>query len=206
MLHSLYRIADLCVVPSIYEPFGLVALEAMASRLPVHRRRHRRAARGRPQRATSACASARATRARSRAMMTRVLTDDALRDRLVAEASEHVLRFDWADVARQTAAVYGSRRAASAAATREAPPDRGAPVACAACPSCCWSGDGGLDIRDLVRALERQAPEGVTVRSAPGLLTPCATATASSATPPGGAARPSWSSRPAAPTSPTTRC
>jgi glycogen(starch) synthase len=25
---------------------------------------------------------------------------------LVAEASEHVLRFDWADVARQTAGVY----------------------------------------------------------------------------------------------------
>ncbi len=33
-LHSLYRIADLCVVPSIYEPFGLVALEAMASGCP----------------------------------------------------------------------------------------------------------------------------------------------------------------------------
>ena len=31
VLHSLYRIADVCVVPSIYEPFGLVALEAMAS-------------------------------------------------------------------------------------------------------------------------------------------------------------------------------
>src|SRR5439155_4567487 len=31
ILHSLYRVADLCVVPSIYEPFGLVALEAMAS-------------------------------------------------------------------------------------------------------------------------------------------------------------------------------
>ena len=31
ILHSLYRIADLTVVPSIYEPFGLVALEAMAS-------------------------------------------------------------------------------------------------------------------------------------------------------------------------------
>src|SRR3954451_20247512 len=28
VLHSLYRIADLTVVPSIYEPFGLVALEA----------------------------------------------------------------------------------------------------------------------------------------------------------------------------------
>ncbi len=34
VLHSLYRIADLCVVPSIYEPFGLVALEAMASGCP----------------------------------------------------------------------------------------------------------------------------------------------------------------------------
>jgi hypothetical protein len=34
VLHSLYRIADLCVVPSIYEPFGLVALEAMASSCP----------------------------------------------------------------------------------------------------------------------------------------------------------------------------
>lgn len=31
MLHSLYRISDVCIVPSIYEPFGLVALEAMAS-------------------------------------------------------------------------------------------------------------------------------------------------------------------------------
>src|SRR3954453_23708527 len=30
-LHSYSRIADLCVVPSLYEPFGLVALEAMAS-------------------------------------------------------------------------------------------------------------------------------------------------------------------------------
>ena len=40
-------------------------------------------------------------------MVERLLTDDALRERLVAEASEHVLRFDWADIARQTADVYG---------------------------------------------------------------------------------------------------
>jgi glycogen(starch) synthase len=39
-------------------------------------------------------------------MAEQLLTDDALRVRLVAEAGEHVLRFDWADVARQTAVVY----------------------------------------------------------------------------------------------------
>jgi hypothetical protein len=34
------------------------------------------------------------------------LLDDPLRERLVAERSLHVLRFDWNDVARRTAAVY----------------------------------------------------------------------------------------------------
>ncbi len=34
VLHSLYSIADLTVVPSLYEPFGFVALEAMASGCP----------------------------------------------------------------------------------------------------------------------------------------------------------------------------
>ncbi len=37
-----------------------------------------------------------------------MLTDDAVRDQLVAEAREHVLRFDWGEVARQTLGVYGS--------------------------------------------------------------------------------------------------
>jgi glycogen(starch) synthase len=40
------------------------------------------------------------------AMAERVLTDESLRDRLVAEAQEHVLTFDWADVATQASAVY----------------------------------------------------------------------------------------------------
>jgi glycogen(starch) synthase len=39
-------------------------------------------------------------------MVERLLTDQDLRDRLVAEASEHVLRFDWGDIARRTASVY----------------------------------------------------------------------------------------------------
>jgi len=45
-------------------------------------------------------------------MAEQLLSDDALRDRLVAEAGEWVLRFDWADVARQTAEVYGDLRGA----------------------------------------------------------------------------------------------
>ena len=31
----LYRTADICIVPSLYEPFGIVALEAMAAKTPV---------------------------------------------------------------------------------------------------------------------------------------------------------------------------
>ena len=49
-------------------------------------------------------------------MIERLLSDDELRDRLVAEASEHVLSFDWADVARSTATVYGDAIASYATA------------------------------------------------------------------------------------------
>lgn len=31
----LFRTADVCVIPSLYEPFGIVALEAMAARTPI---------------------------------------------------------------------------------------------------------------------------------------------------------------------------
>ena len=105
VLHGLYRVADLTVVPSIYEPFGLVALEAMASGCPClvadtgglrevvpHERAGLRFRAGDPDALAAAAA--------------RLLTDRELRERLVAEASAHVLRFDWDDVAERTAAVY----------------------------------------------------------------------------------------------------
>jgi glycogen synthase len=106
MLHSLYRVAEIVIVPSIYEPFGLVALEAMASGclcvvadtgglrevvpgdgIVGHRFRSRDAA------ALSA-------------VLEEVLADDERRAQVVAEAREHVLRFDWVEVARRTAQVY----------------------------------------------------------------------------------------------------
>src|SRR5436309_9285051 len=39
-------------------------------------------------------------------MVERLLVDEHLRERLVAEASEHVLRFDWDDIAQRTHATY----------------------------------------------------------------------------------------------------
>ncbi|MGI9095426.1 MAG: glycosyltransferase family 4 protein [Thermoleophilaceae bacterium] len=113
VLHSLYRIADLTVVPSIYEPFGLVALEAMASGCPCLVADTGGLREVVPNENVG-------LRFRSRdpeslgQMAERLLTDAGLRDRLVAEASEHVLTFDWADVARQAAELYGEVLTASA--------------------------------------------------------------------------------------------
>jgi glycogen(starch) synthase len=47
-------------------------------------------------------------------MIEKMLTDPELRRRLIAEAREHVLKFDWAEVARETSAVYDELIAAAA--------------------------------------------------------------------------------------------
>ncbi len=105
-LHSLYRIADLCVVPSIYEPFGLVALEAMASGCPciVADTGGLREVVPAGERVGLRFNGGDAVHLGT--MIERLLTDEQLRERLVAEASEHVLGFDWSDVARRTRGVY----------------------------------------------------------------------------------------------------
>jgi glycogen(starch) synthase len=106
MLHSLYRVADLCIVPSIYEPFGLVALEAMASGcLTIV------ADTGGLREVVPGDGTV-GRRFRSRdseslaATLEDVLADDEARERLVAEAREHVLQFDWETVGRETHGIY----------------------------------------------------------------------------------------------------
>jgi glycogen(starch) synthase len=119
VLHSLYRIADLTVVPSIYEPFGLVALEAMASGCPCIVADTGGLREVVPNRDVGLRFRSQSPRSLAH-WVARVLTDDALRDQLIAEASEHVLRFDWTDISVQTAAVY--RRVAAACPVQVAEP------------------------------------------------------------------------------------
>jgi glycogen(starch) synthase len=117
MLHALYRVADLCIVPSIYEPFGIVALEAMASGclcIVADTGGLREVVPG--DETVGLRFPARDAEA-LRVQLERVLEDDAERARLVAEAREHVLAFDWSEVARQTRSVYDAL-APQAAATR----------------------------------------------------------------------------------------
>ena len=46
-------------------------------------------------------------------MIERMLTDAELRERLIAEASDHVLGFDWVDVASETRELYDEALVAS---------------------------------------------------------------------------------------------
>ncbi len=105
VLHSLYRIADVCVVPSIYEPFGLVALEAMASGCPCIVADTGGLREVVPHEEAGLRFTARDPDSLVE-MVERVFRDHDLRERLVAEAAEHVLRFDWGDVAARTAEIY----------------------------------------------------------------------------------------------------
>jgi glycogen synthase len=108
MLHSLYRVAEIVIVPSIYEPFGLVALEAMASGclcVVADTGGLREVVPGDgtvgvrfPSRDSDALQE----------VLERFLADDEGRARVVADARDHVLRFDWVEVARRTLEVYSA--------------------------------------------------------------------------------------------------
>jgi len=106
VLHSLYPIADICVVPSIYEPFGLVALEAMASGCPCIVADTGGLREVVPDDGAGLRFRPRDPEALAEVAI-RVLRDEDLGRRLVAEGREHIRGFDWADVAESTSELYG---------------------------------------------------------------------------------------------------
>jgi glycogen(starch) synthase len=114
VLRSLYGIADLTVVPSIYEPFGLVALEAMASGCPCIVADTGGLREVVPHELAGLRFRARDPRALAK-MAIRVLSDPVLEARLIAEAHEHVRGFDWTDIAAATADLYADLIAAKPA-------------------------------------------------------------------------------------------
>lgn len=110
-LRELYAAADACVVPSIYEPFGIVALEAMAAGCPCIV-----AATGGLREIVPAGEEfglrvAPGDAEALRRALRRLLGDAGLRARLAADAREHVTAFDWPRVAEATRDVYARVRA-----------------------------------------------------------------------------------------------
>jgi glycogen synthase len=124
MLHSLYRVADMCIVPSIYEPFGLVALEAMASGCLCVVADTGGLREVVPGDGTVGLRFPSRDSAALRDILEHVLTDDQARAQLVAEAREHVLRFDWVEVARSTNAAYRELSEVGATAPEPSAPAR----------------------------------------------------------------------------------
>ena len=102
-VRGLYGGADLFALPSRYEGFGMIALEAMAYRLPVVSTRGGSLAEVIGDAGLLVEIEDQASFTRS---MYRALNDSALREKLVARGLERLGRFRWADTARQTLKLY----------------------------------------------------------------------------------------------------
>ena len=105
-LRKLYMVADVCVVPSLYEPFGITALEAMAAKAPLvasntgglseiveHDRTGTKVFGGNPDSVAWG--------------IIRVLTDPGYADWIKTNAYKKALEiYNWAEIAKQTKAFY----------------------------------------------------------------------------------------------------
>src|SRR6202000_1152257 len=96
----------LCRVLSINDPFGIVALEAMASGCLCVVADTGGLREVVPGDGTVGLRFPSRDSAALRDILETVLADDEQRARLTAEAREHVLGYDWAEVATETRAVY----------------------------------------------------------------------------------------------------
>jgi D-inositol-3-phosphate glycosyltransferase len=114
-LTDYYAAADLCIMPSRYESFGMVALEAMASGLPVIASRAGGLAVTVQDGATGRLVPEGDVTALARAV-TGFLVDDVARRTLGARAVEWARRFAWPSVGRSLAELYAELAPASGVA------------------------------------------------------------------------------------------
>lgn len=107
-LPAYYAAADVCVVPSHYEPFGLVAIEAMASSTPVVASKVGGLQYSVVSEETGLLVPAKNDEAFANAI-DRILADPDWRDRLgQAARARSVKRFSWDGVASQMSDLYES--------------------------------------------------------------------------------------------------
>jgi len=106
VLPDYYRAADLCLMPSRYESFGMVALEAMACGVPVVASRVGGLAVTVQDGVTGLLVPEGDPGALVGAVR-RLLGDEPTRHTLGAEAVEWVRRFGWPCIARQVTELYG---------------------------------------------------------------------------------------------------
>jgi glycosyltransferase involved in cell wall biosynthesis len=93
---------------AIYEPFGLVALEALASGCVCVVAETGGLREVVPEGGSVGLRFPSRDAAALGEVLEQVLTDDAVRAQVVAEAREHVVQFGWQEVARRTRDVYAA--------------------------------------------------------------------------------------------------
>jgi len=116
-----YAAADACVVPSHYEPFGLVAIEAMASRTPVVASNVGGLRFTVVPEVTGLLAPPKDEAAFASAI-DRILADTALRDRLGETGRQRVeIAFSWESVASRLTNLYGRLLSQPASVSKKKP-------------------------------------------------------------------------------------
>jgi glycosyltransferase involved in cell wall biosynthesis len=109
LLPSAYKAADVFVLPTVHEPFGIVILEAWAAGVPVVASRVGGIP-GFTHDGQDILLFEKDNEEELLERLVRLAGDATLGARLSAQASREVVRYDWAAVARQVGAIYETAR------------------------------------------------------------------------------------------------
>jgi UDP-glucose:(heptosyl)LPS alpha-1,3-glucosyltransferase len=103
---AMYLVADAFVLPSLYEPFGLVVLEAMAAGVPVITSKATGAVEGMLNRRHALLLEYPASVEELLEAVRLLKGDESLRKHLIASGFEKAKEFTWGKVAQRTLGIY----------------------------------------------------------------------------------------------------